>query len=622
VTTITAPSPSTWSPMPGAHYLHPQRSTRVPRRYVFIDTEAYRDTGPDEELQTWRLGVSACVKWRPQSGTWSPVVPVRHDTPEDLWREVTEFARKDARTVVVAHNMAYDLRISRGLEVLPQMGWDVTKLSLTARHITVDLERDHRHLVLVDSTTVVPRTMATIGDWKGDPKPVLPANDAPECLLWDRCVADVELLAWAYMEVVDWLRRDDLGCWARTGAGMGWSTMLRGFLRDGVLVHGDSAHHELEGRSSYAGRCEVWRWGKQTAGPFTEWDYELAYAGVMRDESLPTVYQGQVFGVPVADMVATSATDAYLCQARVETTAPVLPWRDDRGVLWPVGRFEGFWWHWELAAAIEAGAAVELGWAHHYRSSPWLADWAWWVTELVSDRSSGEARVRGAVAKHWQRSLVGRSAMRYAAWEERGEAWEQGLHYWPLVQHETGKRGAAVMLGNRRFEAWEQRFWDSALPQLLSSVMAHCRVRLWRAMAVAGHSHLVYLDSDCLVTDPVGSARLAAATAAGELPGLRIKGVHPDLCPIAPQLIEGSTYRKLAGVPRAATRTGEYSYDGERWEGIKSTLAGGSPGSVKVAKLHQTIRPTDWRRAHLDGGRTRPYEVIDGTRELPATVRP
>lgn len=619
--TLTAPSPTGFTPLPGAHYLHPQRSSRIPRRFVFIDTEAYRDSGPDEELQTWRLGASASVKWRPDSGTWSPVEPVRHDTPEDLWREVTEFARKDARTVVVAHNMAYDLRISRGLEILPQLGWEVTKLSLTARHITVDLQHDRRHLVLVDSYTVIPRSMATVGDWKGEPKPVLPADDAPDALWWDRCVRDVELLAWAYMEVVDWLRRDDLGCWARTGAGMGWSTMLRGHLHEGVLVHGDQELHDAEGRSSYAGRCEVWKWGKQTFGPYAEWDYELAYAGVMRDESLPTVYRGQVFGVPLVEMGATTATDAYLVQATVETDTPMLPWRDNRGVLWPVGRFEGYWWHWELLAAIEAGAAVQARWAHHYGASPWLADWAWWVTDLVADRSTPEARVRGAAAKHWQRSLVGRSAMRYAAWEERGEAWEHGLHYWPMVDHETGKRGAAVMLGDRRWEAWEQRWWDSALPQLLSSVMAHCRVRLWRAMAVAGHDHLVYLDSDCLVTDPVGSARLAEATAAGELPGLRIKGVHPDLTPIAPQLIEGSTYRKLAGVPRGATRSGEYEYDGERWEGIKGSLGGDRPDAVKVAKLHQTIRPVDWRRAHLDGGRTRPYAITDGAREMPATVR-
>lgn len=611
-------TPARFGALPGAHWLHPQKSSRVPRRFVFIDTEAHRAQELDQELQTWRLGVSACRKWREASGTWSPIETVRHETPEDLWDTVASFARQDARTVVVAHNMAYDLRISRGLEILPAMGWRVTKLALTARHVSVDLERDRYSLCLVDSATVLAKPLATVAAWSPYAKPELPAEEAGEAEWWERCEADVKVLAWAYTEVVDWLRRDDLGGWARTGAGIGWHTMLRHHLAEPVLVHGIEALHDLEGRSAMAGRCEVWRHGPQTAGPYVDWDFELAYAGVMASESLPTVYRDQVTGVGLDRMVRATASAAFLVHASVETETPVLPWRDDKGVCWPVGRFSGWWWHWELAEAEEAGARLRVREAHRYSAAPWLADWAAWVIETVADQSSPEAKVRSAVAKHWQRSLVGRSAMRYHDWHPAGPAWRPGLSYWPLVDRDTGARGAAVMLGDKRWEAWAERWWDSALPQLLSAVMAHTRVRLWRAMSEAGWDNLVYLDSDCVVTCSAGSERLREATRAGRLPGLRAKSHHDALDPIAPQLIEGSTYRKLAGIPRGATSDGALSYTAERWDGLLSTLASGRPDAVRVVTVHPTIRPIDWRRAHLPDGTTRPYVVDGDVREMPA----
>ena len=35
-----------FTPHEGAHYLHRQTSAKVPRRFVFFDTEAYRDRTP------------------------------------------------------------------------------------------------------------------------------------------------------------------------------------------------------------------------------------------------------------------------------------------------------------------------------------------------------------------------------------------------------------------------------------------------------------------------------------------------------------------------------------------------------------------------------------------------
>ena len=57
----TARPVNIFTPHEGAHYLHRQTSAKVPRRFVFFDTEAYRDHHAGGEHQRWRLGVTATV---------------------------------------------------------------------------------------------------------------------------------------------------------------------------------------------------------------------------------------------------------------------------------------------------------------------------------------------------------------------------------------------------------------------------------------------------------------------------------------------------------------------------------------------------------------------------------
>lgn len=616
-TPILSPISLTVTEVNEGHYLRPQKTSHFPRRYVFFDTEAHRTQNGAGEDQTWRLGVTGTVYWRERTRTWSPVALARHETPESLWELVTAIARKDQRTVVVAHNLGYDLRISNAFELLPQMGWSVTKVALSGEHVGLDLRKGSLSLVLVDSLTVITHSLATVGEWRQDPKPELPGDDAPAEAWWERCEADVRLLTWAYMEVCRWMSDNDLGGWARSGSGLGWHALIRNHLHEKVLVHNDPELLDIEGQSCYSARTEAFKIGKYRNGPFTVWDYEKAYAHICAAEPLPARHLGVTRGGGLDRMVARSADFSYLVHARIETDVPMLPWRDVHGVCWPVGSFSGWYWQWELAVAEEAGARVRIGEAHRYAASPWLASWAEWCFDVMEDQSSPEAKVHAAVVKHWYRAVVGRSAMKYKDWGERGPAYEPGVSYWTAADLDRDLRGAILQLGGQRWETWSERWWDQALPQLLSSVMAHVRVRLWDAIEIAGQENVYHCDTDCLITGPAGSERLMVQRAAGALPGLRAKDTLPDIEPRAPTLVEGSTYRRLAGVPRQAVRVDDTTYLSTRWEGVTSSLAGGTPNSVRLSPLRQRLELADWRRRHNPDGSTYPYTVINDVRQMP-----
>jgi len=258
--------------------------------------------------------------------------------------------------------------------------------------------------------------------------------------------------------------------------------------------------------------------------------------------------------------------------------------------------------------------------AYRYRAERWLATWAEWVMDVCHDRSTPAARVRALAAKHWQRALVGRSAMRYKDWSEVGTAYVPGVSYMPLLDLDTGKQGACLTLGERRYEAWSEAWWDHALPQLLSAVMAHTRCRLWAAMVTAGLDHVAYTHTDMLIVDAEGDRRLLEACERRALWSLRRKGSYRTHHIWGPGMLDGSSYRRLAGVPKKASHLGSGEYLGETWESVTTSLAEGHPSEVRVAPRRQQLHYLDHDRRHLPGGATEPYRVVDGARAEAAEV--
>lgn len=597
-----------------AHLVHPMRSTRVPRRFVFLDTEARRTRVGGVEHQTWRLGCTSVVTWDSHAERWGHRRAERHATPESLWRAVTGAAQPSTRTVVVAHNLGYDLRISRALEILPAWGWQVDKLVVSPEHVGLDLVNGPLRLVLVDSLATLPVGLARLGEALCYPKGTLPPDEAPDGAFWPYCERDVEILERAYLAVVNRLRDDDLGCWARTGSGLAWNTYLRRFCgADKVLVHSDDELRQAEMDAAHAQRCEAWRWGK-LPGAWHEWDHELAYAHVLADETLPAYHLDEVRGLTMRHLERTYPATRWLVHARVVTEAPVLPVSLPEGTAWPVGTFEGWWWDAELLTAAREGARVELATAHRYRGERWLASWAEWCLDLCAGPAHGDGAVLAIAAKHWQRALVGRSAMRWRDWHEAGDAWSEETAYVPMLDADTGELGAAFHLGGRKWETWERIWHDNALPQLYSAVMAHCRVRLWHEMRVAGLDHVAYCDTDALIVDDEGDRRLAAAVAAGELGSLRRKATWRGVKVHAPKYLEALALSRIAGVPRNRRKLAEHHYRVETWESLTGALAHGRADEVLIRDVQVTVEPRDWRRLHLPGGQTEAVRVVDGAR--------
>lgn len=578
----------------------------MPRRFVYLDTEAHIETTAGVQRQTWRLGCTAYENRERDDGEWSETDRRDWHDPQAMWEYVSGLTRKRQRSIVFAHNVGYDLRISRALEILPALGWQVSAKGVGGRNLTMTLRRDGATLVLCDFLSWLPMSLSKVGTLVGADKTPLPHEDDPDELWLDRCRQDVEILRLANRQLIEWITADSLGNWQKTGAGMAWANWRHLHYSDRVLSHSDDRVRALEVSASATGRCEAYRHGRLPRGFWYEWDLPLAYPRVCLDTELPTVLIGHDWAPTWAKYEQPREGRRALISATVTTNEPLLPVKGENGWLWPVGTFSGDWWDNELRHAASRGAQITTTHAVTYRSAPALANWAEWIIGVVEGTGDDYSRLQRAAAKHWARALIGRFGAKFPTWLEWGQAPKPGLELVPMYDLDTGKAGQWLTIGETCYLSDDEQWVADAAPAIMGAVMAECRIRLWELCEAAGWENVAYVDTDSLMVNSQGNARLREFTSSGAGWGVRVKSQHKYLTILGPRQMIVEGHGRIAGVPKVAVQGEDGKWYGERWDGVTTTLATRQPGTVIVRPAAWQIEGVDNRRTHLAGGATAP----------------
>lgn len=583
-----------------AHYVRANHVTRVPRNFIFLDTEAQQQRDGKGVVQTFRLGCARLDRRTHRDGGWRE--PERADffNLESLWDWVDAHCQTKARTVLVAHKLDYDIRITDALRQLTGRGFGCEFLRLDAGQCWGTFKRGSQTLVMSDSLTWLNMGLDKVGPMVAIPKLALPSWDDTDEAWLARCRRDVEILAEAYRRIIDWIKREDMGNWRPTGAGQSWSAYRHRFRTHKLLVHDNEDAYEAERRAVWAGRCEAWRWGKQTGGPFTEWDFTAAYAHVGATCDVPTRLVGDSSTVTEAQYDKLTHRYRVLADVTVTTEAPTVPARKDERIVWPVGTFTTSLWDAEVQLAREAGATVTYQRAWWYVRRPAIAEFCAWCLSVLDERNADIDPIVRAVVKHWSRSLIGRFGARWSKWEQIGVAPSYDVALGWAKHGGSGDTWRMLQLGEQLLRESEVHDANDAMPSVMGYVMSECRARLWRACVLAGINNVAYIDTDSLIVNRTGHSALLAAP----VDGLRVKGQWNTLEVLGPrQLIVGGKLR-AAGVPRDAERVEPDVWEASVWTQFGTSIAHGESDRVRILPRRMRIRGLDRRRIHAPHGLT------------------
>lgn len=614
-----------------AHFVRPNEANRYPRRIVTLDAESRIRETRTGETHSFML---ACASFDELAKDGSGSVKTERGefvSPGELWAWVDAHTRSRARTVVFAHNLAYDLRITDALAQLPRLGYLLDFLSADGTRCVARFTRhgpacgrraalvagaegkcdcgDRRSLLLVDLFSFLPTSLEVIGEQLGLAKPALPKQNAPHGAWLERCAADVTITRAAVLRLLGWLESNDLGSFRLTGAAQAMACYRHRFMpRYGLMVHREEEQLARERRACWAGRCEAWRWG-ELQGPLHEWDFELAYLRLAATAYLPVRYRGEVAPPSVPQARALIGRRRHLLELDVEAGLPLLPAAVGERIAWPVGSFSTTVWDVEAIAAFERGARLTVRRAWAYDARPALASWAQWLGSLLAPEGLPVDSLERIMLKSWARSLIGRFGLRYPLWERVGTVAGSELQLVPFVDLDTGEEGAHLEAGGEWFERAGMIEAPDSMPAIMGAIMAAARVQLWRAAEIAGPASVAYMDTDSLIVDRAGNRELERWLGAANLGGLRPKATYRRALIRGPRSLELDDELRAVGVPKRSIRRSDGRFEAQLWEGLDRSLARGSSSTVRVTRRLVNPVGKDSRRVHLPGGATAPFDL-------------
>lgn len=330
-----------------------------------------------------------------------------------------------------------------------------------------------------------------------------------------------------------------------------------------------------------------------------------AYARIAQCHNVPVKLLGICTPAAQGRSLVTPRDTAYLSECTITTTVPTVPTMHDGRIVWPIGTFKTTLWDNELRLALVNGAKVEVHQQWAYRTAPALRQWADWVLSILDAPKGTHHPIVKMVAKHWSRALIGRFGVRYSTWEHFGDALSNDVSLgWCRFDDEDVAR-RTLHVGDRMLLQSDVVEGHDAAPQVMSWIMAQCRVDLWHLMQAIGIEHVVYVDTDAVIVGPGALAtidRLRGRNLVRKAHWRRIEIIGTRRI-----VLDGDL--RAAGVPHDAERVGEHEWSAEAWDGVASSLASGDPSTVMITKRSIRLKPQDSRRVHLHDGSTAPVRI-------------
>lgn len=618
--------------MASIHNLSGNAAEDSPHEIVVIDTETRYRSVDAGELHTMRVWCAALARRHGRNLSR----PRREDGDGTTAGELAAWIDSRVRTSpcvwVYAHNLSFDLTVSRLPLHLIDLGWVITQHNLASDAPWAMLRKGNKTMRLVDSHSVMPAPLDAIAASMGGSKVPLPGQDEDDAAWRLRCAVDVDLTIRALCACMDWWDENKCGHWSITGAQCAWNSYRHRTVarkggppvvprgpRDGaytmsgdghVVIHPDPDARAFERSTLYQGRRDAWIAGDAGRGTFAELDIVRAHLTVACELPLPC-RRGVAFeSLPLDSPFLDQPYIGLIARVIVDTDTARYPVRDGGRILHPTGRFSTVLAGPEILDARERGELVEIGAGCFYRLSYHMQPWALWVESLLADAGQSLPGPVRIMVKGWSRACFGKWAARTSHQVMTGTCPETD---WSAVHGTDAATGCPAtvlyMRGTMSITVRDLEA-DDAFPAVLSYVQSYTRVGLSRALDTLGDGVVVTCSTDSVLIrldggggqGVGGDGRAMGRTRANALAletcawlGDRtfpfrwaLKKIGTNVSVLSPQHVTMDDERKYSGVPRGASNLGDGAFAFLTWPKLGRQIEAGSRAGF--LREHRTVR--------------------------------
>jgi hypothetical protein len=505
-----------------AHFLQAGRRTERPRDLVFYDTETTPvDRGGGATENVLRFGWAVHVRAN-RKGEYSREDWWRFDDPRGFWRPLKAIARPHTKTWVFAHNQAFDMPVVKFWENTTGKGWRLRKAILEGPPTVVVVERNRFSLQFVDTLNYSRLPLRQIGESLGILKLQMPELEAPESV-WDQyCKNDVQIIKLFILGLISMVVRHDLGTFQATLASQAFSAYRHRFLTERIFIDDNAKALAISRGSYHGGRTECFRIGAINRRLYYL-DVNSMYPFVMRENLYPTRLVGCCNRVNIEELKRILETYLVTADVSIHTKDNVYPVRYEGRLIFPIGRFRTFITTPELVHAITNGHIESIHSMAIYEAANIFTDW---VDELYNIRlnyKSNNNQVMAFLLKILMNSLYGKFGQSGRVWEQVGECELQDVETWSELDLPTGAVRRYRRIAGQIQQLCRTPESRESFPAISAHVTAYARCYLQSLMDLAGLKHVWYVDTDSLIVDSIGYARLSKLIDSHRLGALKLE---------------------------------------------------------------------------------------------------
>ena len=427
---------------------------------------------------------------------------------------------------MVCHNTGFDLAVLDPFRALPSLAWRLGFACIQAPPTILRWRKDRAVIEILDSLNFWRESLAKIGERVGLRKLEMPEGWSDRRTADRYCRRDVEIIAVACTQWWDWVQREAMGKASPTIASQAMTAYRHRFMHYPIFIDDCERATELARSAYHGGRVECFRVGYYT-GSFHLLDVHSMYPHVMATGVFPTRLVHSIRSYSVADLASALVKYSVVADVTITTDEPAYPVQDGLRLYFPIGTFRARLSTAELDHAIARGDIAEVHRVAVYESAPIFRAF---VREMYARRraciEAGD-RIGAWQFKDLLTHLYGKFGQRGIVWDTAEDALTLEAEQWVEVEAGTGRLTKFRQFGGIvQCQAADQESRDS-FPAIAAHVTAAARIYLWSLILLAGREHVIYTDTDSLLVDDAGYARLAHRLHHSDLGTLGCEG-HTD----------------------------------------------------------------------------------------------
>lgn len=574
------------------HWLRPNQKSSRPELLVFVDCESEQASdGKGRTLHTLKCGWACLTRYIPNQGLhvigWHQITD-----PVDFWHVISDLAINYKCTYVIAHNIDFDARILRAFSILPGIGWPPSYAILGESCRFFTFKAGKHTIALLDNLNYWRLPLSEIGAEFGIPKMTIDFEAATlrELLLY--CKRDVEILVKLWDYWLKFLDQHDLGDFAITIAGQAMHAFRHQFMSSEIGIHNRKDAIRLERQSYKGGRCEVFRVGKFTQGPYYKLDINGLYAYVMREFPTPRKLIKVLVNVNLDYLTTLLSKYQVVADVLLDTDQPLYAIHSRGFNIFPVGQFRATLTTWEVMDALKKGHIRGIGEVAIYTPGVLFKEFVNYFTPLRQQYKEAGDLARSRMCKDLRNSLYGKFGQRGYKQEVIGDAPldEVSVRHWVDLESESEcwdwTFGGKVIRQEKSGEA------PDSFPGIASHIAAAARRVLWDYVQKAGKEHCFYADTDSLIVDQAGYDALAWWVDHLKLGYLKVEGVSEDLETYAKKSYFFAKKLTMKGISKKAIRTEEGLWKQTHFTSLKWAFKHGDLDHVLTYEVEKHIQNT------------------------------